>query len=96
MSIRGVLKMIVILNMKKPKECWECLCINDSDCQALELLEGDSRSYEAPFRGVRPDCPIIEIDENNPMLLEFLNEFDKWRAYKELMDFIRITQRKGE
>lgn len=42
------------------------------------------------------DCPIIEIDENDPMLLEFLNEFDKWRAYKELMDSIRMAQKKGE
>ena len=61
MPIRGVLKMIAIPNMNKPKECWECPCINDSDCQALELLAGDSRSYEVPFHGVRPNCPLIEI-----------------------------------
>lgn len=61
MPIRGVLKMIAIPNMNKPKECWECPCINDSDCRALELLEGDSRSYEVPFREVRPDCPLIDI-----------------------------------
>lgn len=56
---------IYIPNMERPKECWECPCENDSDCQALELLEGDSRSYEVPFHGVRPDCPLIEIEEWN-------------------------------
>lgn len=63
MPIRGVLKMIAIPNMKKPKECWECPCINDSDCQALELLNGNSRSYEVPFHGIRFDCPLIDIAE---------------------------------
>ena len=63
MPIRGVLKMIAIPNMEKPKECWECPCVNDSDCQALDFLKGDSRSYEVPFHGVRPDCPLIDIVE---------------------------------
>lgn len=39
---------------------------------------------------------ILSLDENDSMLLEFLNEFDKWRAYKELMDSIRMAQKKGE
>ncbi len=55
--------MIAIPNMDKFKECWECPCVGESDCQALELLNGDSRSYEVPFHGVRPDCPLIDITE---------------------------------
>lgn len=41
-------------------------------------------------------CPLIEIDENDSMLLEFLNEFDKWRAYKEVMNYIKSVYKEGE
>lgn len=55
--------MIAIPSIDKLKECWECPCVGESDCQALELLNGDSKSYEVPFHGVRPDCPLIDIIE---------------------------------
>ena len=75
--------MIVIPNMDRPESCFQC---DNSACDHWGEYGYDNSA----------DCPIIEIDENDPMLLEFLNEFDKWRAYKELMDSIRMAQKKGE
>lgn len=65
---------IYIPNMEKPKSCWECRLM-DGEANCLVTDEGISFKQE----GILPDCPLIEIDENDPMLLEFLNEFTNMR-----------------
>ena len=85
--------MIAIPNTTKPKNCLECW---SSGLSGVINCEAGIGFHNPNDDLIPPDCPLIEIDENDPMLLEFLNEFDKWRAYKEFMDFIRMTQKKGE
>ena len=52
--------MIAIPNMEKPKECSHCPCESDTACQLL-----DSELGGTPLEGIRPDCPLIEIDESD-------------------------------
>ena len=80
--------MIAIPNMEKPKHCGECDLWSNCFYPKNPYTEQDDY--------IAPDCPLIEIDENNPMLLEFLNEFDKWRAYKEVMNYIKSVYKEGE
>lgn len=79
--------MIAIPNMSKPKGCGKC------EVWSLCHYPKVDKGYDDK---VMLDCPLIEIDENNPMLLEFLNEFDKWRAYKEVMNYIKSVYKEGE
>lgn len=84
--------MIAIPNMDKPKRCLECwsglsIAINCEAWKGFWNPNGDR---------IPPNCPIIEIDENDPVLLEFFNEFDKWRAYKEVMNYIKSVYKEGE
>lgn len=93
--------MIAIPNMEIPKNCVKCHWYYECYDEHCTLGKFLLRKYpidvsEEPYilnTQRHPDCPLIEIDENNPMLLEFLNEFDKWRAYKELIDSIRMAQK---
>ena len=95
--------MIAILNMKLPPYCGKCPLQDGEICYAInenDIGSGLSFFDLEDLRNFcikrRDDCPLIEIDENNPMLLEFLNEFDKWRAYKEVMDYIKSVYKEGE
>ncbi len=62
-------------------ETWFCPIVGEAIPRANKKLE---------------NCPLIEIDENDPVLLEFLNEFGKWRAYKEVMNYIKSIYKEGE
>ena len=53
--------MIAIPNMDKPKDCDECLCENDSTCQALDILKGECRENSTLSILTWSACPIIEI-----------------------------------
>ena len=75
--------MIAIPNMDKPESCFQCF---NYDCDHWGEYGYDNSAV----------CPLIEIHENDPMLLEFLNEFDKWRAYKEVMNYIKSVYKEGE
>lgn len=95
--------MIAIPNMSKPKSCDECRILRaefdgsyNKPITGCRQKMGEKSTLREEWDALIPNCPIIEIDENDPMLLEFLNEFDKWRAYMELMDSIRMAQKKGE
>ena len=95
--------MIAIPNMDKPMSCDECRILRaefdssyDKPITGCRQKMGKKNTLREEWDALILDCPLIEIDENDPMLLEFLNEFDKWRAYKELMDSIRMAQKKGE
>ena len=74
--------MIAIPNMERPESCQECPIF------LWCYTANDWKGYE--------HCTLIELDENDPMLLEFLNEFDKWRAYKEVMNYIKSVYKEGE
>ena len=52
--------MIAIPNMEKPKECSHCPCESDTACQLLDNELGGT-----PLESIRPDCPLIEIEEWN-------------------------------
>lgn len=98
--------MIAIPNMDKPTSCEKCpvhsfTCGNEhvlahDYCRSLKKRFNVKKLDIDPFKEILPDCPIIEIDENDPVLLEFLNEFDKWRAYKEVMNYIKSVYKEGE
>ena len=53
--------MIAIPNMSKPKECDECPCENDTICQALDDIKGESRGNPVYSALTWLNCPIIEI-----------------------------------
>lgn len=53
--------MIAIPNMSKPKDCDECLCENDSNCQALDILKGECRENSTFSILTWDACPIIDI-----------------------------------
>ena len=70
--------MIAIPNMEKPKGCWDCF---NYDCDHWGEYGYDNST----------DCPLIEIDETNTELLEFYNEFKKWKASKEVAKYINAV-----
>ena len=49
---------IYIRDVEKPKGCSYCPCESDTACQLLGSELGGT-----PLEGVRPDCPLIEIDD---------------------------------
>lgn len=74
--------IVAIPNMEKPKGCWDCF---NFDCDHWGEHGYDNST----------DCPLIEIDHTNTELLEFFNEFKKWKASKEVAKYINAVYGEG-
>ena len=71
---------VYIPNIEKPKECSCCPCESDTACQVLDgELDG------TPLEGIRPDCPLIEINTDDPELSAFFEHFHYWQTYKKVV-----------
>ena len=73
---------IYIPNMEKPKSCWGCFAEYDTIiCQILE--------ERIPTDGVYPDCPLIEIPQEDEEAVSFIVRMRKaMREGKSLREFI--------
>lgn len=75
--------MIAIPNVGKPQNC--------AECPMSALSEFSGIVCKLNRNNNKNNCPLIEIDHTNTELLEFFNEFKKWKASKEVAKYINAV-----
>ena len=80
---------VYIPNIEMPKTCGECelRALDEWLDEYCVILRSD---ILVPYERML-DCPLIEIDHTNTELLEFFNEFKKWKASKEVAKYIKAV-----
>ena len=76
---------VYIPSVEMPRGCNSCPLVMEID-NTCSLTMGGCTKDKRP-----PHCPLIEIDHTNTELLEFFNEFKKWKASKEVAKYINAV-----
>lgn len=79
---------VYIANMEKPKSCYnhcfeDFIANKEIGCPLKDYTE--SHQYK---NAIHPNCPLIEINTDDPELSAFFEHFHYWQTYKKVVKYM--------